>query len=163
MKPENERFCLTLMIIAGAMIMGCALFLAMTMFFVFSGQKPMNWELTEPLTLVALAVLVPGIVMSFIVPQLVYRGVLQNAKYSETDSIEETRQHSFQAIQTTTILKFAIIEGAVLLCLVAFLVTASWIPLVLAGLGIAILIARFPWPRNVQTEIEQFMEDAKRA
>lgn len=163
MSYESERICLNLLIIAGALILGCAIFLAIAMFIVLSGQTPTNWEVTEPLTLVSLAVLIPSIITSFIVPQLVYRGSLQNAKSLATDSTEELQQHAFQAIQTSTILKLAIIEGAIFLCLVAFLLTASWIPLILAGIGIAVMIARIPWPQKVQAEIEIFLQDVTRS
>lgn len=159
---ENDRFSLNLLIISGAMILACAMFLAMAMFLVLSGEKQISWEISGPLTLVSIAVLIPGIAMSYVVPYLVYKGSLENAKKSTTENPEDLHQQACQAIQTNTILKFAILEGGIFLCLVAFFIEASWVPLIFSGIGIAIMISRIPWPRNVQSELEAFVADAKR-
>jgi len=163
MTSNIDDFCGRLLAITGALILGCLVFLGVLSLVVFSNGPQLNWDFDHPLTLVALAVLLPGMVMSVVVPKILMQASLATAKKSNMDGEQKGLEAAKQAMMTSTIVKFALMEGGVFFSIVAFFLTTSWIPLILAGMGIALMVARIPWPHSVRWQVEEFLTELKRS
>ena len=138
----------SIQIICVALIMGVLMFLAVT-FVVANNEK--GWH-TDLMVLV-MATLASCYLVSFVVPTILLNAAKSRIANCKTD--EEAVNESLAAFQTATIVGYALIEGAVFANLVAFMLTGSLISVAVAGVGIVLMIARFPFPGRIAYVVEE--------
>lgn len=148
-------------IISAAMIFGVTTFAGMAIAIVGPQQIHLN---TSPLTLMGLGSGVVTLVLAFVVPQLVaanslekLREKFQKAKAGEGRLLDYERLAGI--FVTTNILRFAFIEGGIFANLCLFIVVHSAALLMMAGFGLLVLAACFPFPARFSGWIEDRYSD----
>ena len=116
------------------------------------------------IVLVGLVVAIPAFLCSFVVPRIVANtGLKTTANKLDDDGHKfdsETGLKSFFGIfQLSTILRYAMIEGAVFLNLCLFVVEASVVSPIVAAIGLVIMILMFPRRDPTLAWVEQRVSD----
>ena len=168
----KDRFkpqLLTMMIICGALIMGATTFAILI-------STITDWtEVGDPSSpsMLALMGLIFGgmmVMLSFIVPIVSRRANIRQLtdRYASPDLYEKSKPslgeddgliHKLLAtFQTSMIIRFAMIEGAVFLNLMLFMVERNPINLIVGGVGLLIMLAMLPLPGRVWNWVESTIE-----
>lgn len=131
-----------------------ALFLGMTIFagvaFVLNtGKTMMVFDMTNAFTVIVPIFLIGGIYASkFVFNRLI--GQIEQAK---------TLQQKIGVYTTTSIIRFAIIEGAVLLSIVAFLISANLYFLIFTAAGIIYFLSLMPNEEKISKQAHLTYEE----
>jgi len=166
MKPENEKIIephvRVLQIICLAMMAGVMFFL---MIVLFISKAKINSGMPL-ITMVGVVFAIPAYVCSFIVPRIVASTGLKVAATKLDDeghkADSETGLKSiFGLLQTTSIIRYALLEGAMFFNLIAFLLEGSVVSLIIVGLGLAIMAAHFPRQEASIAWVEERVSDVK--
>lgn len=134
--PSEQVPFQTVQIIAVALILGPLFFAAIALTSAW-GQPPNN----ELIGYVAAFIFVSSLAASLIIPPIV---VSQNLARLRGQAAELTTMDLFNAFQTRTIVRGALLEGGAFFCLVAYLVTHLWWTLVLALALLVVMGLFFP-------------------
>jgi len=149
--PERSKMILGAQIIVAALVVGCLFFL-LTVLLIVPG-KPGGWELRadRPLTLIALAVALGTLAARIIVPGVVAAQMLRQLARQKPEGPDW--KALFGVYQATLILKAAILEGAIFLLVIAYMVEHSRWTLALAAAFLLLLLMHMPTPGRVDNWI----------
>jgi len=139
----------TMQIIAAAMIMGVVFALAIFLFLLLVQQQRTILTQIDDLqavSLVALLLFVTNAPLSLVLPNIVTRNSLTQiaAGAAPLDGLLAIRQ-------TTLIIALALLEGAAMLGCIAFFLDCHALDLVVVGVALALMLARFPTRNRVRT------------
>lgn len=132
-----------------AQIIAVAMILAVVVFgivgVVVSGQFPgANVEEQEQIiSLVMAAASLPELLAFFFVPQMVTEELLQRSRHMRTSTVSEEFM-SYQAKFFQTVVQFALLEGASLMNIVAYIIEKNWWSLGISGAFVLIMLTNFP-------------------
>jgi hypothetical protein len=142
-------------VIAVALVMGCAAFLAVVVFLPF--ERPAKEQGALPLiTIMAGVMSVICLALRFIIPGIVVRNLTgRAASRTETPKSDDSL---VAAYQTTLIVCMALIEGPAFMAAVAYLLEGHVAALVLAIALILVLAAHFPTLSRVEGWIKRQRE-----
>ena len=164
MKPEKvatlEPLVRVLQIIYLAMMAGVIFFL---MLILFVAKEKINFELSL-FTLIGMVFAIPAYICSFIVPKIVANTGLKVAANKLDDegykADSETGLKSiFSVLQSTSIIRFALLEGAMFFNVLTYFLTGSVVSLIIVGLGLAIMAAHFPRQDATIAWVEERVSD----
>ena len=144
-------------IIGAAMVMG-AIFFSVGICFVA------NWEEIGVLKLITLigaftgfTIFVLSFIISFMFPKI---PAGKEITVSGDENRETAAIDSILRIMTTeAIVRAALIEGAILLNLMVFMLEPHLISLVVVGIGILLMAALIPWPTKAMSRVEDRLRD----
>ena len=139
-EAELAPAVMTLRIIASALLGGVLLFGAVVA--VLSAGRPADPQPVVTWVLLGFALL--NVVASSIVPSVATAA-------AETDG---STRSLLGVYQTRMIVRFALLEGAAILCLVAHLIDAWWPAWVGVGVAVVGMLAAFPTPGRLRRFIE---------
>lgn len=124
-----------------------------------------NWENYGVLKLITLVGGLTGIsifVLSFIIP-FVFPKIPASKDIKESSNVENRDDavidSIMQMIFTESITRGAIIEGAILLNMMVFMLEPHLIPLVVAGIGILLMLLLIPWPSRAVSKVEDRLRE----
>lgn len=155
----------TIQIICGALVLGSLAFTLVVSVLI-------DWRLmTGEIKLLTLIGAVTGLMlcsMAMIVPRLITSSpthlAAQLLSKSETGEVSDATiiDASLENLQTNRILFYALIEGAIFLNLMTFLLEQSAGALVIVGIGFALMVFAFPFTGRLTGWIEQNLTDIRR-
>ncbi|MEM7455027.1 MAG: hypothetical protein AAF456_11815 [Planctomycetota bacterium] len=148
--PKVPEWMRTIQIICAALVIGVVMFMGVA-FFVSSAER--GWH-TDMLVLF-MAATASCYLLSFVVPSIVLNSGKAKIEACKTD--EDALKESFSIYQTSVIVGYALIEGAIFGNLVAFFVTGSLVSVAVAGVGLVLMIARFPLPGRILFAVEELV------
>ena len=133
-------------VICGAMIIGTAV-MAVLFLFIFDWEK-LNTSL-DMLAMIGLIIGITSCIVSFVVPGIINNAALKMTSRKLDDEgckfdSETGLRKIFATRQSASIVRYAILEGAVFAYVVFFYVTGSVFSLVTVAIGMLIMIAMFP-------------------
>jgi hypothetical protein len=143
----------TMQIIAAAMMMGIVGALAIFLFLVTTQQKrPIVTELADlqAISIVALVLFATNAPLSLVLPGLVTTNSLRQLATS-TSAVDRL----LALRQTTLIIGLALVEGAAMLACIAFFLECHVLDLVVVGLALILMLARFPTRNRVRAWLAQ--------
>ena len=154
---------LSIQIISAAILMGAVCFAVVIAFIV-------NWEeltTTVPLmTLIGAATGVSLLMLSFVAPRIAAANTVQATAFQlaqkkrDVDD-EQTLLELVQQLTVNQIIFSALIEGAIFLNLIVFMLDKSQVSLFVVGIGLVILILSFPTGTRIQNRLVDRMESIK--
>ena len=166
MKPEQtetlEPLVRVLQIICMALMAGVLFFLVIML---IVAKEKINWELST-LPLIGIVFAIPAYVCSFIVPKIVAGTALKVAASKLDDEghkadSETGLKRIFEVLQTTSIIRYAMLEGAMFFNVMMYFLSGSIVSLIIVGLGLAIMAAHFPRQEPTVAWIEERVSDVK--
>jgi hypothetical protein len=169
--PINACECLTpqslrvLQIIAGALLLGVILFLAIVFYLLAQnqGQSLAPQEDLPVVTLVAVALMALWAPLAFAVPSKMTKMQLRQilaGKWTNPPLLPSSTQPTGGALlwavhQNAMIVGLALLEGSAFLGCIAYLLEAQAIALGVVGAAIVLMLCRFPTEARVRTWLER--------
>lgn len=157
--PQLAGLVRTLQIIAGALIMGIAMFAVVTLVLV-------NWDKVNiefsPLGLVALIVPLVLIAFSAFVTGVIFKqAVTQFASRNPKPELPSLLRASGEAATVRTIVGLALAEGGGALALVIWMISGNILGLIGAFICLAAMILKFPTYGKVEQQLADFRQELK--
>ena len=156
MQQSIEQKARVIQVVCGALIMGVIFFAAVLS--MIADWDPTHFDLTL-LSIVGLVIAAGCYAVSVFLPNMMAGNALQviadqirNSK-RELNS-DEGRNLVANQYVTTTIVRYAVIEGAVFANLLFFFVDHAAVCLVVAAIGLALMILFFPFPGRMMTWVQ---------
>jgi hypothetical protein len=158
----------TMQIINFALVNGVVVFAAIVCFIVFfqRNEPPQQANRWPIVTLIGAAMLVPGAVISFLLPGLMMQSAVrsiaagtwqippgQDAKEFASDGAK-----LLAARQVAMIISLALLEGPAFVGCIAFFVEGRIYGLVIAGLAAVMMLVRFPTLGSVRAWLHEHLE-----
>lgn len=162
---DNTPHHFSLLLIAGALCFGLFAFALIVLFLITKG----DWifELT-PLTIIASIGAISILPASFIVPIFVSRNTAKMLGQALTPEQKKdtavVARSAMRVLQSSTIIRFALIEGAAIFLLVVSLIEKNFLPWCVAVALIALMISQLPFKGRFDEAIAAISErirDAK--
>ncbi|MEZ6094267.1 MAG: hypothetical protein R3C03_08500 [Pirellulaceae bacterium] len=148
MQPSEGNRKTVLMIITIAMCLGATLF-ALVVMGLMIGNGNVAVNLTEVITIVSIAFAVMNSVLAFVIPSILQKSLL---KSNEPEGV----------LQTTTIIKFALLEGAAMFCLVAALVENNLLPWIVGVALIGLMASQVVSPSRYDQQLAKLTDMASK-
>lgn len=157
--PQLAGLVRTLQIIAGALIMGIAMFAVVTL--VLVKWDKVNIEFS-PLGLVALIVPLVLSVFSAFVPGVIFKqAVTQFASRNPKPELQSLLRASGEAATVRTIIGLALAEGGGFLALIIWMISGNILGLIGAFICLAAMILKFPTYGKVEQQLADFRQELK--
>lgn len=139
----TEQFVRVAQIIAVAMIVAVVVFgiVGVVVSGKFSGAKVEEQE--QIISLVMAAASLPELLAFFFVPQLVTEERLKRVGHVRTSNVLEEFK-PYQTKLSQTVVQFALLEGASLMNIVAYIMEKNWWSLGISGAFVLIMLTNFP-------------------
>ncbi len=147
-----ENRARALQIVVGAMILGVVTFAVVA--WVISRDKA-HFEFSL-LAIVGVVFAASSLPMAIILPNIIRQNLNQPTAGSGTPTDAPDRVDAiFAGFQSSTIIRFALLEGAAFLNVIAFMIDGASICLIVAGLLLVIMAAMFPRADQITQAIEE--------
>lgn len=156
-----DKHLVTRKIIAGALITGVTVFLAIVLALRYSGSKPplkASLDVSSPLVLAGLLFAAPALFVGPVIGAQMAAAARRGLSPKATP--ESQRQTLLLADQSRMIVTLALLEGAAFFNLVAVMVEGSVLNLIVAVLMLLAMGVSFPTRDRVQSRIESEMQEA---
>jgi hypothetical protein len=148
-----------LQIISAAMIMGIVGFAIVTLLIV--NWDKINTELL-PLGLIALVTPLTSVAAAFVLPGIVLKqSAAQYAKANPKSELHSLMRASGQAATASSVVSLALAEGGALVALVIWMISGNLLGLLGAFLGLAMLVIKFPTYGKVEQRFADFRDEVK--
>jgi len=147
-------------IICGSMIAGV---LTMTLLmFVMKGEPKFNQSLGI-IPLIGIAMALTCFVVSFVAPRIVQNSMVGEMSKDAADKSSEdgTMLKMFGAIQSSRIIKFALIEGALFTNVIFWYLEGSVFNLAAVGFGLLLMVFAFPTVNKCVSKLEAIQESVR--
>ena len=154
---------LTIQIISAGILMGAILFAVVIACIV-------NWKEVKPavplMTLIATGTGVSLFLLSMIIPRVsastsIPATAHQLTKNKQGVEDESTMQSIIQQLTVEQVIFSALLEGAIFLNLVVFMLDKSQVSLIVTGIGLAVLLIGFPTRTRLQNRLSDRMTSIK--
>lgn len=150
----------TARLIVTALIAGLLFFLTIGVFLVEirgpGGGAPMPQGNQKVLTLVAMALFLVQVPLSFVLPRAMLRASLRKLA-AEDRLVVENLPRLLGLRQASLVLGLALLEGVGFLCCVAYLTEGHRVGLVLAGMVLLLMLFRFPSEIGTRLWLERYL------
>ncbi len=143
----------TIQIVCGSLIMGL---MTMAVIFVVA-MGPEFIPKLGILQMVGIGMAVPVILMSFILPTGIRRNSLRQSLSDEQKNDpfqDEVITQALASVQTSSIIRFALLEGAAIMNLIFWFVEKSLYNLVVVGIALGLMVAFFPFSGRIIDTIQ---------
>jgi hypothetical protein len=161
MKSPDQSLVKSLRAIATKLIMGVIVFGAV-------GAMMIDWKLVNAsmslLAIVAFAMLACALGMATFVPQLVLKKLAEiSVKNGNAKSEPTSTSEAHRAVQTKTIVRYAILDMPALIGLVVMLMESNLLGLGVAVVVLAMMVAFFPTTSRMESDIQAFRDEVRNA
>ncbi len=135
-----------MLVISAALCMGPIFFAVITLFMTLQKGLVFNVKELTVIAIVGAAVVVP---ISFIIGPIISRSNISQIKKKLTDIEKKDedliRLHAGNIYQSSTIVRFALIEGAVFLLLLVSFIESNFLPWIVGVLLVALMVTQIPF------------------
>ena len=159
-----EPICRVMMVIFAALVLGPLFFALIALFIRFTGPEPAIVDSLDIIVIFGIGLAFLCVMASFIVPRIALKqNASQTAKKFFGDEIEspEAAQGLAQGVLSSTIIRLALLEGAIFANLMFFLIQGSIYSLIAAIVLLMIMLLAVPLPSRVISRVESMFEEAK--
>ena len=156
--------CKTILVIFAALVFGPLFFAIIVLFIRFSDEQPAIVNSLDIIAIIGLGMAFLCALFSFIVPRIVLKqNVLKTARTFFGDEIKgaEAAKGLAETFQSSTIIRLALLEGAIFANLMFFMIQGSIFNLVAAAVLLMIMLLAIPLPARTMSKVESMFEEAK--
>ena len=152
-----------IMIICGALISGCLMFLMLML--LLAKMQP-NWLAAGSLTIVVMVVGVSNIGLAAVLPSLLSRSMVKRSRELAGNQKQKPDKEALTRIATSAamnqcIIRYALLEGAAFFAIISLMIEGSWLAMGMALLQVAAMLAFFPWPGRFESIRDGLIDQMK--